>query len=118
MPDWNHLTDEIKKTGSTYDILRKKYLETLSKLTKRNIIIYYSGWLQKLVPQLSQISHLFTINDNDKNAFMTTIHELDRSKGLDLVLHTPGGDLAATESIIQYLREMFQGDIRAIVPQI
>jgi membrane-bound ClpP family serine protease len=32
-------------------------------------------------------------------------------------LHTPGGDLAATESLIHYLREMFD-DIRAVVPQI
>lgn len=32
---------------------------------------------------------------------MTTIHGLDRTKGLDLVLHTPGGDLAATESLVE-----------------
>lgn len=49
---------------------------------------------------------------------MTCIHNLDRSKGLDLVLHTPGGDIAATESLVHYLRQMFKTDIRAIVPQI
>lgn len=48
---------------------------------------------------------------------MTTIHELDTSKGLDLVLHTPGGDTAATESLVCYLRQKFD-DIRAIVPQL
>lgn len=49
---------------------------------------------------------------------MATVHELDRSKGLDLFLHTPGGSVGATESIIQYLREMFGINIRAVIPQI
>ncbi len=49
---------------------------------------------------------------------MATIHGLDRKLGLDIMLHTPGGELAATESIVDYLRQMFGRDIRAIVPQI
>jgi hypothetical protein len=49
---------------------------------------------------------------------MTAIHKMDRSIGLDLVLHTPGGDTAATESLVDYLRSMFDTDIRAIVPQL
>ncbi len=60
----------------------------------------------------------FGLNDLDKNGFMSVIHGLDRSKGLDLILHTPGGDMAATESLIDYLRQMFGRDMRAIVPQI
>ena len=36
------------------------------------------------------------VNDADKNGFMTAVHGLDRSKGLDLLLHTPGGGTAAT----------------------
>ena len=43
---------------------------------------------------------------------------MDREKGLDLMLHTPGGDLAAAESLVGYLRSMFKTDIRAIVPQL
>ncbi len=49
---------------------------------------------------------------------MATIHELDRTRGLDLFLHTPGGDAAATESLVDYLRQMFGTNIRAIVPQL
>lgn len=37
------------------------------------------------------------INDDDKNSFMATIHGLDRSIGLVLILHTPGGDIAAVD---------------------
>ncbi len=43
---------------------------------------------------------------------------MDRSKGLDLLLHTPGGDIAATESIVDYLNQIFGNDVRAIIPQI
>lgn len=112
MPDWNNVLNEIKEAGSPHDIIRRNYLEKLHKITGRNIIVYYSGWLQKPdVPGLG-------INDNDKIGFMSTIHELDRDKGLDLILHTPGGEIAATESLIHYLREMFSTDIRAIVPQL
>jgi ATP-dependent protease ClpP protease subunit len=117
MPDWKALGDELKETGSTYDVLRRKYLESLSNLTERNVIIYYSGWLQSASTDPS-LSSIFGINDNDKNAFMTTVHDLDRRKGLDLVLHTPGGDGAATESLVDYLRSMFGDNIRAIVPQL
>jgi len=112
MPNWNEILDEIKASGSTYDIIRRKYLEKLHELTGRNVIIYYSGWLQK------QGMSGLGINDNDKNGFMATIHGLDRSKGLDLILHTPGGESAATESLVDYLRNMFDTNIRAIVPQI
>jgi len=61
---------------------------------------------------------LVDINDEDKNGFMMAVHKLDRKLGLDLILHTPGGDIAATESIVDYLRNMFGKNMRAIVPQI
>ena len=118
MPNWNALLDEARAVGGSWDVIRKKYLKSLNKLTGRNIIAYYSGWLQKRdiipVPNFSG----FSLNDSDKNGFMSAIHELDRTKGLDLILHTPGGDMAATESLVDYLRSMFGTNIRAIIPQL
>ncbi len=53
------------------------------------------------------------------NAFMSVVHGLqNRDRGLDLILHTLGGDIAASESIMQYLKQMFNSDIRTFVPQI
>lgn len=112
MPNWNQILDELKETGSTYDVVRRKYLKALASASKRNVIAYYSGWLEK--PRVEGLS----INDGDKNGFMSVVHGLDRSKGVDLILHTPGGDLAATESIVDYLRAMFGTNIRVIVPQL
>ena len=51
------------------------------------------------------------------NAFMEAVYKLPKEKGLDLLLHTPGGDIAATEQIIKYLHSIFKDDIRAIIPQ-
>ena len=112
MPDWNQLLNEINAAGSTHDIVRRRNLSNLHELTGRNVIIYYSGWLQKR--NLEGVE----VNDADKNGFMTVVHQLDRGKGLDLILHTPGGETAATESLVDYLRAMFGTDIRAFVPQL
>jgi len=114
LPDWNDILNEIsdKAKSSPFDVIRRDYLKRLHNKTKRNVIIYYSGWLQK--PGLAGTE----VNDADKNGFMNAIHGLDRTKGLDLILHTPGGESAATESLVDYLHSMFGGDIRAIVPQL
>ena len=112
MPDWNEQLIEMRDHQISPDENRRRHLKALHKLTGRNIIIYYSGWLQK--PNLPGIE----LNDADKNGFMSVIHYLDRSKGLDLMLHTPGGGIAATESLVDYLRKMFGTNIRAFVPQL
>jgi ClpP class serine protease len=110
MPNWNEVLKEVSVVP--LDNVRRKYLQELSNHTNRNVICYYSGWLQK--PN----SYNASIHDDDKNGLMAAVHGLDRLKGLDLILHTPGGDLAATESIVNYLRSMFGTNIRAIIPQI
>lgn len=112
MPNWNQVLNEVKAAGSTNDVVRRRYLATLAAATGRNVIVYYSGWLQKKDVQGTEI------NDEDKNGLMTVVHQLDRTKGLDLLLHTPGGETAATESIVHYLRAMFGTNIRAVIPQL
>lgn len=112
MPNWIEVSRAIENTPDPLKMLRKKYLSTMYKYTERNVIAYYSSFLQK--PSLAQVG----IDDNDKNAFMQVVYGLDRNKGLDLILHTPGGDLAATESLVFYLKQMFGRNIRVFIPQI
>ena len=113
MPNWGQVLAEIQGTrvDNPLDIVRRKYLRIMHKYTGRNVIAYYSGFLQKDNPNSA-------IDDNDKNALMQTVYGLDKSKGLDLILHTPGGNTSATESIVNYLRSIFGKDIRAFIPQI
>lgn len=115
MPSWSKILDRVQSVsneGAELNNIRKEYLSKINSITDRNVISYYSCWLK--TPGAPNSS----INDQDKNAFMNAVHQMDRTKGLDLILHTPGGDLAATESIINYLDTLFSGDIRAIIPQI
>ncbi len=119
MPNWRDLGEEIQKARQDanliFDTIRKRELVRLHKLTGRNVILYYSGWLQKA--DLPVSPRAFMIHDGDKNGFMATLHTMDFSKGLDLILHTPGGEIGATESLVDYLRVKFK-NIRVIVPQI
>jgi ClpP class serine protease len=112
MPSWNSILEELHGQ-SIHDLVRRKYLRQLHDVTGRNVIAYYSGWQEKgyAIP-----GYLMSLDDGDKNGFMAAIHELDRSEGLDLILHTPGGSVAATESLVDYLRKMFGTDMRVIVP--
>ncbi|MDD4730175.1 MAG: hypothetical protein PHN55_15665 [Dysgonamonadaceae bacterium] len=117
MPSWSTLLNEANNLGNPQKAVecivgKKKYfIQKLSERTGRNTIVYFSAFLHK------DFSKDVSINDKDINAFMENVHGLDKTKGLDLLLHTPGGDIAATEQIIKYLRSIFDGDIRAIIPQ-
>ena len=117
MPSWHAVFSEItaeasKGNPNAHNGVRQKYLKKLFAKTNRNIIAYYSGWLSKPGNQLAGI------NDEDMNGFMTAVNGVDRTKGLDLFLHTPGGSIASTESIVNYLHLMFNKDMRVIVPQV
>ena len=117
MPNWNQILTEIMGSGGPgkspdFDGVRRAYLAKLHVLTHRNTICYYSGWLSKDYIQS------MGINDEDKNGFMSAIYGLDTSVGLDLIIHTPGGSIAATQSIVYYLQKKFGKDIRAFIPQI
>lgn len=112
MGGWNDILKEIQETQSQHDYIRRKYLKELSSYTKRNVITYYSAWLSKYG------KHNLDINDSDMTGFMNCIHGMDCSRGLDLVLHTPGGSPAAAEAIVVYLRKKFNNDIRVIIPQL
>lgn len=119
MPSWGELLDELQPhknengeetPGLTVDELREKYIKLLSQQTGRNVIAYYSGWLK---PGKTQN---IDINDSDITGVMNSIKGLDCSKGLDLILHTPGGNPTATEGIVKYLHSKFN-NIRVIIPQ-
>ena len=111
MPNWQEVLKEIQEAQS-FGQVRKKYLDKLSEYTERNVIAYYSGFLSGVSARGMEI------NEDDKNGFMLCCHGLDKTRGLDLILHTGGGDPYATDSLVSYLKGIFGNDIRAIVPQI
>lgn len=114
MACWSEILNEANQQADPITYLNDKRIAVLNEIssrTGRNVITYYSSWLRGYTTEYQ------SINDDDKNAFMQAVYKLDKTKGLDLILHTPGGDIAATESIIDYLHSIFNGNIRTIVPQ-
>ena len=116
MPSFNQIFEIVKNDPlGDLDTIRKNYIKELYNYTNRNIIIYYSGWLQK--KHLEKFVN-FGIDDSDKIGFMSAVKGIDKTKGLDLILHTPGGEMGATEHLVYYLKDIFSNNIRVIVPQI
>ena len=120
MASWSEVTQQVetlKAQGFTelaaLSRLRQESICHLAEYRDRNVICYYSGWLQLADPMAAT-----AISDDDTNGFMNALHGLKKSKGLDLVLHTPGGDLAATQSLVGYLMDFFDHDVCAFVPQL
>lgn len=114
MADLTGIIEEIRKTNrlDAIDFVRNEKIKTLADTTGRNVICYYSGFLENSDhPDIA-------ISDKDMNGFMTAVHGLDKSKGLDLIIHSPGGSVSATEAIGNYLKNEFKNDIRVFVPQL
>ncbi|MEU6528280.1 hypothetical protein ABZ869_03705 [Streptomyces sp. NPDC046928] len=116
MPSWNNLLKEAPANldeKSAWIIARQTAaLGEIGRLRgDRNVVLYGSAFLQKprAAPESLMIHH------EDLNSFMSVIYGMDWSKGLTLVLHTPGGATNATESIVAYLRSKFS-DFEVIVP--
>lgn len=117
MPTSDQIQSYCASIPAPIDGIRVEYLKKLHECNgNRNIISYYSAFQQK--QELSKQGFQgFGIDDLDMNSFMSVVHGMDRQKGLDLILHTPGGEVAATEALVSYLRELFDDNIRAFVPQ-
>ncbi len=96
---------------SPFDLLRRRYLKSLSEQTGRNSIVYATKWTGGAPVGADQVS----ITPEDVQGFMEVIHGLPAAKGLDLILHSPGGSPEATESLVKYIRSKFD-DVRVIVP--
>ncbi|MGB7209975.1 MAG: hypothetical protein WBD27_15050 [Pyrinomonadaceae bacterium] len=118
MPSWNELLAEFQAavaTGAGSGWIGAQIhasLRDISALREdRNVIFYSSAFLQKpnIDPSLLQITH------EEINGFMSVMYGMDWTKGLTLLLHTPGGVTNAAETVVAYLRSKFDF-IETIVP--
>jgi len=115
VPTWGEILKEQKKTFEKekkppFDFVRRKYLKKLHDYTKRNTVLYASAWTQKTdVPP-----HFLSLTEEDIQGFMEVTQNLTGDQ-LDIIVHSPGGFLEATEALVTYLRTKFN-HIRVIIP--
>ena len=105
MPTWNEINAEISQLGTANacDQVRTKYLGQLEARVGRTVIAYYSGFLQKRTSD-GRFHPECAITDLDMNGFMAVVHNVPRDRGLDLILHTPGGGTEATTRLLNAAR--------------
>lgn len=118
MPTWSGILAELADSAGDngpprFDEVRRKYLIKLHQYTKRAVILYASKWTQ-YDPNVSPDA--VSIVDEDLQGIMEVVHAVGESE-LDLIIHSPGGSLAAAEAMVVYLRSKFT-HIRVIVPQL
>ncbi len=111
MASWSELLKAFtaQKDPDWLDTELKKHLGAISRRRSGAAVIFYaSAFLQKAVEKVS-------ITREDMNGFMNALYDTPTERGLVLLLHTPGGDPNAVESIVEYLHSKFD-QIEVIVP--
>lgn len=116
MASWSELQNDLTQVpaperGEWIKARVNSELSALATLTNCNVIVYASSYLQK--PQVPGI--FLSITTEDINGFLSGLYKMDSSKGLLLVLHTPGGSADAAETIVRYLWSKFK-DITTLIP--
>lgn len=116
MASWSELQNDLAQIPAAQrgDWIKARIdseLSALAAITNLNVIVYASSYLQK--PQVPGI--YLSITPEDINGFLSALYKMDSSKGLLLVLHTPGGSADAAETIVRYLWSKFKS-ITTLIP--
>lgn len=113
MPTWGETLREIEQEAVArngqvdLDALRTRRLKVLNDLTGRSVVVYAADFLNKGGP-------ITQVNLGDMVGLMEVFKDLP-GPGLDLILHSPGGQAEATDRLVRYMRSKFQ-HVRVIVP--
>ena len=113
MASWSDLLEEFQRNSQTDpNWLSTKLIEHLGAISRNrddtSVMFYASAFLQKADGDVS-------ITREDINGFMNALYEAPTGNGLTLILHTPGGDPNAVESIVEYLHSKFD-KVEVVVP--
>jgi ClpP class serine protease len=117
VPSWNELLDRFTaladdaKGPFLLDQMNSALADVSRLRGDRNVILHGSAFLQK--PQAPAQS--LQITHEDLNGYMSVMYGMDWTKGVTLVLHTPGGVTNAAESLVAYIQSKFDY-VEVIVP--
>lgn len=117
MPSWGGISQEIlalqkNDPARALDLVRRKYIASQYTHSKRALILYATKWTQPSGDNIPP--DMVSISEEDVQGLMEVIHGVKETK-LDLIIHSPGGSIAAADACVQYLRSKFE-HIRVFVP--
>jgi hypothetical protein len=108
MSVWDSIRTEFNNAQSK-DI-RQKYINRYVKYTNRNFLLYASEFISGQKPGI-----LTMLDKGDKTFFGDALRDLDKEKGIDILIESPGGLGEVAESIAKMIRHSFDS-VRFIVP--
>lgn len=114
MPSWGELLADINSQAQAQggfvnlDDMRATHLRRVQQLSGNDVVLYATDFLG------GGGGIQTAINLQDLQGFMEVMRGLN-GPGLDLILHTPGGQAEATERIVRYIRSKFS-TLRVLVP--
>jgi ClpP class serine protease len=94
------------------DSITQNHLDSLFQYTQRPILVYVVDFFN--APKAQLAANEISIILSDKDGIVDATRKLPAGP-LDVIIHSPGGSLEATESIVDILRLKFS-DIRFFVP--
>ena len=114
---WDEVRQEIAatppyKNSSPHDVVRRAKIAAVEHITGTPLIIYAVDFTN--VEKAAQYGARLQIDLNDKTGFIQALSDIPDGP-LDVLLHSPGGNPSATESIVHLLRARFS-PIRFLVP--
>ena len=98
--------EDLAKGVNGLDVVRRRKYQLVKKITKRPLLVYATCFHKRSAPDIS-------IEIADKDGFYEVIRNI-KSNEIDIFIHSPGGSIEATESIVKVLRSKFS-KIRFIV---
>lgn len=112
MTSWIETQQEIEKQGNSFDTVRRERIRKVEAITGRPLIVYASDFINREKAAASRGG--ISIDGNDKIGFTEVTNNIE-GEDLDILIHSPGGDPAAAESIVELLRSRYKS-LRFIVP--
>lgn len=122
MISWQDIRQEIKKEQerieqapgekqeSAYDIVRRRKYKNLQDITGRPLLVYATAFYHPIktkIVELPDSMSMMSIDLSDKEGFDEIIRNVN-SEEVDIFVHSPGGSVEATESIVKMLRNKFK----------
>lgn len=112
MPSWIETKLEITRRSNDYDGVRRERILKVEEITGRPLIIYATDFLSR--EKVAASGGEVNIDAKDKVGFDEVTCNIQGSN-LDILVHSPGGDAQATQSIVDLLHSRFSS-LRFFVP--
>lgn len=103
---------DVQGPQSPHDIVRRRKIKNVEDVTGRPLIVYAASFTES--DKAVRVGPGIQIELGDKTGFDQATSDIPPGP-LDVLLHSPGGSPAATESLVHQLRKRYD-HIRFIVP--